>query len=278
MVLAYGVVMMGVVVAVALAAVRHRKALRPVLRAGLVLSAVVLLLSAPQLVLRLLFFDPFAAWSGEELPPGLSARMMDPMRLATAVGALLAAALWFAWRAVAVGVTEWADGDRPAFPWLTQRGRPWPVGVALGTGVGGLCVAWSWVTQTPLAGDVPAPVEWFPGVDLTAPVVVWGVGLPRAWAQAMSEELLFRGVIQRWTGRWLGGTPVAMGASVAVSTALWTFGRASTTDAPLLTVLPLLVVGAVLGVVAQRRGVEASMGVHVALATVVLAAGALATW
>ena len=88
---------------------------------------------------------------------------------------------------------------------------------------------------------------------------------------AVTEELLFRGLVQGWLTRWLGGSRRAVVLAVGVSAALWALAHWGNTDHPGLKLLQIFLVGLGLGALARRYSVEASIVAHAAFNLVAVA-------
>lgn len=253
--------------AVVLCALTHRGAVRSSWRLGLLLSGVVALLLAPGWALSLRYFDPAALLVERDLSPGLAEQAADTVWWAMAGGIAASAILGLLYRVLLVPVAQLAQPDRPAFPVLTRRegGAVLPWAFGLGLFLGGLSALGAWAMGIGASELVSHQARLFPGVDLDAPPVVLGIGLPSLLAAAISEELLFRGVVQRWLSRWWG--PVL---SIGITSTIWALGHAANTDAMGLKLAQIGALGLVFGLLARRHGVEASVVAHLGLNTAVV--------
>ncbi|HHO54268.1 MAG TPA: CPBP family intramembrane metalloprotease, partial [Deltaproteobacteria bacterium] len=134
--------------------------------------------------------------------------------------------------------------------------------LALGLVLGLLSTALVWALGIEVSELVSRQADLFPGISMDDPRVLLGVGLPSALSAAISEELLFRGVVQRWLSRWWGPA-----VSIGITSGIWALGHAANTDALLLKMVQIGALGVVFGVLARRHGVEASLVAHLGLNT-----------
>jgi membrane protease YdiL (CAAX protease family) len=107
-------------------------------------------------------------------------------------------------------------------------------------------------------------------------VLVAGALIPAFVAIAISEEILFRGVVQGWITRLLGGDRAAAALAIVAATAVWTLGHAGSAEPLWLKLSQIFILGLVFGWLAYRYSVEAAIVAHVGLnVSALLAAYAL---
>ena len=112
--------------------------------------------------------------------------------------------------------------------------------------------------------------QMLPGVDFDAPAYILGISLPALLSAAIAEELLFRGIIQRWLERKLGGTESSGWAAVALTSALWAAAHVGNVEQVGLKLGQIFILGLFFGTLARKFSVEASMGAHVMLNLMVI--------
>ena len=274
---AYLAITLLIAVFVGVAALRRRPWGPGHLKVGVGLSAAVAVLLAPSQILGVVALDVFAVLEDPNLPQGVVEQVASTARYLAGAGVVVMAGVSFAWRVWLVPVADGADPSRPAFPVLTGRTRVGGNGLSLAVGV--LLGAVSAMLFSALGVDselLQQQQAWFPGVDFAAWPVVLGIGLPAMLAAAISEELMFRGVLQRWLIRWGQGLgEVAVPLSIAVTSAVWALGHAANTDDVLLKLSQIFGLGLALGALSRRFSVEASIVAHLGF-NVAVAMGSLA--
>jgi membrane protease YdiL (CAAX protease family) len=263
----YSAVVLALFVAVPIVAWRARPLPEGTLRQGAAFAILVLALQLPALVVYPLYYDPGPLLEDELAPPLVHALSPD-LAWAMFSAGLGSAALLAAWR-VLVWPVATVMHERPAFPWLRRgEGRPWGSALALGLGLGLLGVALDLVFgggPDTIAREAP---DLFPGLPDSWPTRL-ALGATGGVAAALSEELLFRGVLQRALLRWL---PVA--GAIALAAGVAACGHALTPHLPWLDVVRAGGFATALGVLAHRHGLECSLLAHTVLA-MVLATGTL---
>lgn len=228
----------------------------PQLQASAWLAAAIFALQLPSTLVHGMYYDPTALMA-EDMPlpmANLHASRVAAVWLAVTLGTSVTFALW------RLGVVPAAEslGPRPAFPWLTGRA---PLQVGTATLIGGLTAAVSVAVFVALGVTAHDGVRdaaiLFPGLpDHWA--LKLGLGASTAVATAISEELLFRALLQRGLTAWLGVAP-----AIALTAAVWACGHALSTDTPVIKLSQIAVLGIVFGLLAHRRSVEASIAAHV---------------
>jgi len=81
----------------------------------------------------------------------------------------------------------------------------------------------------------------------------------------MAEEILLRGVIQRWLTRWLGGNDRASWVAIAAVSLAAAGGNLGSGNSPAISAALALVLGLGFGRVSWCRSVEASIAAHAGL-------------
>ncbi len=272
--LAYAGMMVMVALCVVVGAVVQRRTVRDLWTAGAAASVMVVLLSAPMTVLSLVHLDVVGALSELELPQ----RQLEFAWWGALVGTVGSTLLWFAFRVLLVPLAVAAEPNHSPYPVLLgDRGAlaGWLPGLAVGALSGALSVALFWAMGVGESQLVTDQMDLFPDVDWEDPSVLFGVTLPVMLAAAISEELVFRGVVQRWLTRWFGGRSLGAAVAIVLSTAVWTLGHAANTDHVCLKLGQIFFVGLLFGALARRWSVEASLVAHVTL-NIVAVLGAFA--
>ncbi len=259
----YGLVVVSLFVAVPIVAWRARPLPARSLREGAACAALVWALQVPGLAMHARYYDAGPLLQDELAPPFVEALAPDLAwaMLAAGLGSALLMGIWrvFAWP-VAIVVHDGA-----AFPWVRGgEARPWGSALALGLGLGLVDVALS-VGLGPGPDSIAAEApDLFPGLPDSWPVRL-ALGTTGGVAAAMSEELLFRGILQRTFLRWM---PAA--AAVALAATVVACGHALTPHLPWVDMLRAGAFAAALGVLAHRHGLESSLLAHIVLALVMV--------
>jgi membrane protease YdiL (CAAX protease family) len=282
--LLFPMLQLGLSVAVLIAGIIHWQALRAWFRPGLQLGAAVFLLSLPGLVAAMLYLEI----AGPDLPPDspLSGELfLTLVRVGAAVTAVGTLVLGVFITALQVGLGELAVvgggsagmGAAPsAYPWLLggrQDRRGWPQGAVLGLAGGLVSVLVFWAVGV---GDGP-DLEWMKRLAPKLMELGTSTGLlvavPAVLLAAVTEEVLFRGLVQGWLTRWLGNTRQAALLAILLSSAAWAIAHWGSTDQPWLKLGQVFLFGLGLGVLARRYSVESSIVAHGVFNLVAVAAG-----
>lgn len=243
--------------AVFIAAVAKWDHTRVHLRRALVFAVILLALDLPNRLVGAWFTDmsavlPFGGPSG------------DDARIGNVIGVLPGLLIALALYGAMVPVTLRAGGRWHAFPWLYGKERSWGVlglaavgGVALGLGSTVLFHQ----LGIGMGSLMDLASQMTPDLDRSAAWFNWGVVLPAVCAAAIGEELLFRGAVQRWLTSWSSRPWL----SIALTSLFWALLHAPNTDAPLLKLGQIFVIGLMFGALANRHGVESTIVAHVGL-------------
>lgn len=229
------------------------------IKKGLVLAGAMLVLDLPNRIVGALYTDI------SELLPMLPSQD-NPVAALTGVvtGGVITLGLY----GIMVPVALRAGGKHHAYPWLYGEQRD-ATGLILGV-VGGLILGVASTLafvalEVELGSLMEFTTELTPGLDREAPWFQWGVLLPAVCAAAVGEELLFRGVVQRWLDKWLGGTDAAGWIAIAVTALFWAILHAPNTTAPGIKIIQIGLIGLFFGWLARRHGVESAIAAHVSL-------------
>jgi membrane protease YdiL (CAAX protease family) len=228
----------------------------------------------------------FMEYSGLVPPGGAvpSEVMTGIFRAVMAVTMVAMLGVTFFATALQVGVGELAvagadgSGDgvgRRAYPWLLggrQDTRGWKQAALYGLGFGLLSALVFWALDVKAGAALELVKRLFPKLAQLELPLSLTVMLPAVLLAAVSEELVFRGLMQGWLTRWLGGTRSAVRVSVGVSSALWAFAHWGNTDQPWLKVGQIFLCGLGLGALTRRYSVEASIVAHAVINLVAVAA------
>lgn len=261
----YSLVVVALLLAVPVMVWRARPLPDGALRRGGLFAILVLALQVPGIVVYARYYDPRALFDEDVAAPFVEA-MADDVAQAMLVVSLGSALLATVWR-VGMWVAARVVHEDPAFPTIDGASRPWGSAVALGAGLGlvGVALELALGSGDDLVGQAP---ELFPGLPTTGPLPLL-LALSSGVAAGLSEELLFRGVLQRWLLRRL---PAA--GAIALAAVVVGCGQALAPHLPLLAMLRAGLFAAALGALAHRHGLESSFLAHTVLAAV-LAAGTL---
>jgi len=176
-----------------------------------------------------------------------------------------------------VAAAEWSSSGRAGFPLLEGGGdiRWRGMAGAAAFGVGAAVV--STVIFLMLGVEESEPLqrmgEMLRGVGEVSPAIRIPIVLLAISVPAIVEELAYRGVLLGFLVRHSGGRRGAIVASVVGVSLLWALIHLMNTDAPLVKLSQIFVVGVVLCEFARRVSVEAAIAGHLGLN---LAAGMLA--
>jgi membrane protease YdiL (CAAX protease family) len=206
--------------------------------------------------------------------PEAARELLRPLLVAATVGLALLAIVY---TPLQMGVAA-LGRERPPFPrlmGLPGAGRGIGLAVAVGLG-GGLASTLGLravdVATSRFGRSVLEDLGAAPWASRGARVFATATLL---LAAAISEEILYRGVLQHWLGRALGSSARAAAAAVGIASAVWSLAHFLNTPAPAWKLTQTFLVGLALGELARRYSVEASICAHAALnlSVVVLALG-----
>lgn len=242
------------------------------LRTGVIVAAVALALSLPGFAISVMFLDLSAL-----LPPTM--RWMAPyMTWGGLVFAFIFMLVGTAHLVLQVGLAGLASPERNAFPLLSRapspfRGWGWALLVGVVGGFGSALVFRA--MDVKVGSAMEALLKMFPGLHDYPPVVLMFAFLPALLAAALTEEVLYRGVLQGWLTRLLGDGAAAAAFAILVTSALWAVAHAGNVSPMLPKLSQILLLGFALGAIARRYGVEASIVGHAVLNTAAVAAAVL---
>jgi membrane protease YdiL (CAAX protease family) len=248
--------------------------IRPSLRPGVVVAGMAFALSLPGFVITAVFMDLSAL-----LPPII--RGLAPyLSWMSVIMGFAFTIIGTAHIVLQVGLATLAVPGRAAFPLLTRAPDPfrgWVWAAVFGIAAG-LLSTWLFHVMGIKAGSATEMLQkMFPGLDSYPPIVVMLAFVPAFLAAALTEEVLYRGVLQAWLARALGDGRAAVLAAILVTSVLWAMAHAANASPMLPKLLQVLLLGFALGGLARRYGVEASIVGHAALNLTAVAGAALLT-
>ncbi len=262
------------VLLVLVVAVHHRDQVGRHWTTGLALSALVTLLVAPSQVVTVMYLDVVTVLGEVDVPEPMLDDARATMGWAVAFGVALSAVVGLVGRTLLVPVAIAAEPERPPFPLITGHSGAfggWWLALPASAALGVASAALFWVLGVGESDVLKQQQAWLLGVDVDSSGYVLGVGVPFALGAAVSEELWFRGVLQRWLAPRVGGV-----LAVLATTALWTLGHAGSADHVALELGQVGLLGLVLGGLERRYSVEACIVAHAGFnASVVLVGFAL---
>jgi membrane protease YdiL (CAAX protease family) len=273
--LLYGIVCFLVRIAVLIAAIVLWKKIRPSLAVGLLLFGVLLLLRLPSIVASLVYIDP-----GTLLPDGASQAMQLGAKVGFYFGMVVGlggALLGVLHGCLQVGMAELAAAPGSAFPVLLRRkGRfkGWHVAAMIGLLSGAVSVGLFALLDVELGDAVRQFQKLMPGLYEQPVWLLYSISLPAALAMAVAEEVLFRGVIQAWIIRLLGGGRWAAIVGIVSASLLWTIGHAANAEPLWIKLTQIFCLGLLFGWLARRWSVEAAIVAHLGLNLVAIGGGA----
>lgn len=239
-------------------------------RTGLAVAVCLFVLLTPALVFSLAYFDR-EAFVDRMAQPGMPREQaLVLLSIGLALGAVLHV-LRIGWYMIIyyVAASEWGRLEPDAFPLLrrTGRARAAPLVGALALGVaGGLASA---VVLKALNVDISEPLKnitvMFPGAQSASLAVRVPVVLVTVVTIAVTEELLFRGVMFGFLLRVCGRGRLSMVFSSIVVSFIWAILHMQNTDAPLVKCTQVFIIGLVLCWLARKGNIESAMAAHVGL-------------
>ena len=248
-------------------AVLHFGRLKPLLKPAVMVAGVVVLLKLPSQMAGLYYLDLDVVFDRPEVAAEMSELFKQLMTVVLPLVMLMSLMFELLNQTLMLTVAEDAR-ERSAFPWLTgARGARdgWAVGAALGLGCGLASAGLFTLLDVGMSSTVQTRLEMMPDLDPNSPLVLLLVSTPFALSAAISEELLVRGLLQRWLGRWLGGSRGAVWVAIGIASGIWAVGHALNTDAVLIKTTQIFLIGLVFGWLAERWSVETSIVAHLAL-------------
>jgi len=270
--LLYGLFSFTFLVAILVIGLRNWPVAKGQARRGLWLGAVIALLQLPLTLVTIAALDPRTLMADMHLPE-LAARVAA---VAAAVTSLCGLLLGVFLDALRVPVSVLAGGERPPFPLLLREASPKDglvLAAAIGVGAGVVSELVFLGLGVEVSGFLLNLRRLYPSVDFESASVVFGLVLPATLGMALAEELVFRGVVQRWLRRLLSGHALAGPAAIAISSLVWACGHAVNAEPMGPKLVQIFLLGLAFGWLADRYSVEAAMAGHVALNIAVVAVG-----
>jgi membrane protease YdiL (CAAX protease family) len=253
-------------IAVVVSALANWKHTRAHLGASAVVACAVVILALPAAAVTFLYMDPAAL--APQIDRSLAPVVLWGIRIGLVAGHLINAVILLLYLPVAIRL-----GDPHPFPFLCRRSerlRGIALSAALGCILGVLSALLFLYLRVDPGEFLRKAQKMLPGVDFNAPAYIFGISLPALLSAAIAEELLFRGIIQRWLERKLGGTERSGWIAVALSSALWAVAHMGNVEQVGLKLGQIFILGLVFGTLARKFSVEASIGAHVLLNLLVI--------
>ncbi len=252
--------------------VRGRDALLAHWRRGLVVALLVLLMAVPQHLATMVFVDSRQLMGAVELPTNADIeRLLHGATLGSiAVGAVATTLLRMGWYGLisCVAVATWAS-LRPGEPLLGSglRTRMGPLLACLGLGVlAGALSAWLFHALRVDAGQaLQRLASFYPRLAEAEVTTRALVALPWSMSAALTEEIVFRGALLGALLGWAGQRRGPVIAAVLCSSLLWALLHLSLTDAPVLKLAQIFLLGLALAAVTRRWGLDAAILAHLGL-------------
>ncbi len=260
-----GAAQLGVILAVIVAAIRAWPETRGAWRPGLMLAGLAAALGIPNRIVGAMYTDVSA------MLPFLPAQDQEPVEaLIVALpgmvfGVAIGVALYGAHYALTLKL---GSGQAHPFPLLTGQSQPtrgWGLALALGVGAGLLSTALFRLLAIEVGELMELAEDLTPGLDREAWWFNWLVVLPWTLAAAIQEELMFRGVVQRFLARWFGRGEVGGWLAIVATSLFWACLHAPNTSAMGFKLVQIFLLGLIFGALARKRGVEASILAHMSL-------------
>jgi membrane protease YdiL (CAAX protease family) len=246
---------------------------RPLLKTGLMLGAVVLALKLPGLVASFIYFDVAAL---------LPADLPEDQRLVFGIAAKFGLSIAPVWAAFGVfhmalqfALGEQAPGSRSAYPVLLNSSDPrrfegWMTGAVLGLVAGVASTLLFSLLDVQLGDTMKMIQKLMPGFQSAPPLMIYGVAGTGLVVAAIAEEVLFRGVLQAWTIRLLGGGWAGVLGGIAVASVVWSLAHVGNAEPIWIKLTQVLILGIGFGALAYRYSVEAAIVAHIGLNVTVL--------
>jgi membrane protease YdiL (CAAX protease family) len=260
-----GAAQLGVILAVIVAAIRSWEETRAAWRPGLVLAGVAAAMAVPNRVVGAMYTDVSA------MLPFLPTQDQEPIQAlivalpGMAFGVAIAVGLYAAHYALTLRLDS---GQAHPFPALTGQAHPyrgWGIALVIGLGAGLLSTALFRLLEIEVGELMELAQDLTPGLDREAWWFSWLVVLPWTLTAAIQEELMFRGVVQRFLARWFGRGELGGWAAIVVTSLFWACLHAPNTTAMGFKLVQIFLLGLIFGALARKRGVEASIVAHMSL-------------
>lgn len=245
-------------------------------RRGLIPVALAMLLALP--------FDFLLAWQTDiskftSLPiPG---ELVETLRYVMLLSAITTSVFGLVFRAfqVPASVVLSPAGHQP-FPGLLGEGFHWR-SLGLGAAMGAIGAAISVPLFALLHvgyGEVFKQLQDLYHIELESPSVLWGALFPLAIGAAISEELVYRGVLQQGLCKLFKQSRAGVVVAVCVSSLVWALAHLGSADNNLLKVIQIFVLGLAFGWLSRTRSLEASIAAHLSMNVFSVVLGALLSW
>ncbi len=258
------------------------RACRRHFKTGLVVALLCFVLAAPSQFMMLKSLDMTEMLRARGLPPGGGgANLIMAAAIAVAVAIML---FGIPWRigGYSVAMAGWERVRKlPAQepPPEATEGQPSLVGPLLfGVAAGVVSTFLFWALDVQEGEALRQFREMFKGLETVPPLVLILATIPAVTAVAVGEEIIFRGVLlSSLVTVFKAHRGLSIGAVVFVS-ALWSVAHIPNTDAPVMKLTQVFVIGIVLGEYARRRGLHAAIAGHVGLNVVAVLGGVFLYW
>lgn len=263
-----GFAFFGVQVAIATVAISQWTQTREQMRPSAILTLIIVLLSLPASVVSLVYLDPSAA--NPDVPAGMRSILQWVVRFAIVGGTGLNVFLLL--MQVPVAMRLGGPHPLPVLYRQTDAGRGLPLAAGLGALLGGISVALFYALEVDPGELIEMAKKMIPGVDMETPAYVIGVSLPAVIGMAISEELLFRGIMQRWLAGKLSGKVGGTWIAICATSTIWAMAHLANVEQVGLKLTQIFLLGLLFGYLTKRYSVEASMAAHVGLNIVAVVA------
>jgi membrane protease YdiL (CAAX protease family) len=265
--LAYAACVSAIWIAVLVYGIVKWRQVREVFLVGLLVGLGTLLLRAPSVVLGVVYLDLTALIPGHlQDASGLFVQMVFLM---TVVLSLLIAIVGAFHLALQIAVGQLATQPAQGYPTLlgdrVHRFRGWGLAAVLGSLAGIASTLLFWALDVQIGETVRMAQKLMPGLETAPTLLVVGTLLLAFVAIAVAEEVLFRGVLQGWITRLLGGERAAAALAIVSATLIWTLGHAGNAEPLWLKLCQIFLLGLLFGWMAYRYSVEAAIVAHVGL-------------
>ncbi|MGE0325354.1 MAG: lysostaphin resistance A-like protein [Polyangiaceae bacterium] len=242
-------------------------------RRGLIPVVLAVLLSLP--------FEMVIGWHTDVsklTPVHIPRELVESLRYIGVLSALITAVLGLLFRAfqVPASVVLSPAGHQP-FPGLLGDGFNWKsLGVGAAIGAAGAAISVPLFALLHVGyGEVFKQLQELYHIDLESPSVLWGALFPMAIGAAISEELLYRGVLQQGLCKLFRQSRAGVVAAVCISSLVWAVAHIGSADNNLLKVTQIFVLGLAFGWLSRTRSLEASIAAHLSMNFFSVVVGAL---
>ncbi|MEZ4229357.1 MAG: CPBP family intramembrane glutamic endopeptidase [Polyangiaceae bacterium] len=204
--------------------------------------------------------------------------MVATLRYVGVVSALVGVVFGFAFRVFQVpAAVHLARAGHEPFPGLLQGTPRWR-SLGLGALIGGIGAAvsvplFAWLRVG--YGEVFKQLQELYHLDLDEPSLLWGALFPMALGAAISEELIYRGILQQGLSKLFKQSRAGVVIAVCVSSLVWALAHIGSADNNLLKVVQIFLLGLAFGWLCRKHSLEASIVAHLSMNFFSVVVGAL---